>query len=70
MDENLQKPTQEPVEPQTPPIQETPPAMPPPEMETKPTKKASSFSVVSIVVIILAIGGYIALASFYDFWPF
>ncbi len=72
MDGNLQKPPpQQPIEPQMPVVQpQVPLQQPPSGTEMRPIKKATSFSMVSIVVIILAIAGYIALASSYDLWPF
>lgn len=62
MDQNI--PTQQPpVTPQTPPVQQ------PPTMESVPEKKPI-FSIIAGVIVIVAIAGYIALASFYNLWPF
>ena len=56
--------TQQPsVTPQTPPVQQ------PPTMESVPEKKPI-FSIIAGVIVIVAIAGYIALASFYNLWPF
>jgi len=62
MDQNI--PTQQPpVTPQTPPVQQSP------IMESVPEKKPI-FSIIAGVIVIVAIAGYIALASFYNLWPF
>jgi len=42
----------------------------PPVAQMMPTEKPPLFSIVSVLIVIIAIGGYIALASYYDFWPF
>lgn len=63
MEQNI--PTQQPpVAPQTPPVQQ------PPVIETMPKDKPPIFSIIAGVIVIVAIAGYIALASFYDLWPF
>jgi len=66
MEQQPQQIPNQPVEPQ--PEQQIP--VQPEQPVMMPKEKPPIFSILALVIVLVAIGGYIALASFYDLWPF